>query len=439
MPSQVNGIARRIGHYRDGLVSLGCKVDFLHPEAGLDKVIPHVNPWNFTARMMIVLPSYFMQLLSTEYDVVHAVLPLNLSGMWLLTAFKAIRTFRHQSKPSLIVSWHCNMADYVNHHTPAMLVPLARLTLFQGLFAVLPCISDRILTPTKSTDPDIVQQWDGRAGVCHTGIEKGEFSPCNKASQWGISWTKEKNSYLNEKRCEFLIVCVGRLSFEKGVDELIRTHHLLEGCALWLIGDGPARPSLEMLARELKAPVKFLGYQMGEALHAAYAVADVFVCPSLTETFGQTVNEAIASQVRVALPNVPVFAEAYSHMIPKDAFWEPLDRSAMAKAIMKQLQRHRDGDEEGIPNLQKLKTWSEACEDLISEYEKASTCHRDMNFTSIFFFPVWYLVTILCSVYIFFLAFVRTLFGGSVRVYFSTVPNRIENKMRNIKQKLLEV
>mmetsp|Transcript_15422 Transcript_15422/g.18781 ORF Transcript_15422/g.18781 Transcript_15422/m.18781 type:complete len:98 (+) Transcript_15422:826-1119(+) len=95
---------------------------------------------------------------------------------------------------------------------------------------------------------------------------------------------------------------------------------LLKGCALWLVGDGPHREELELLVQGLNAPVQFLGYQTGDALHATYAIADCFVCPSLTETFGQTVNEALASQIRVALPSVPVFIEAYSHAIPKDAF-----------------------------------------------------------------------------------------------------------------------
>jgi glycosyltransferase involved in cell wall biosynthesis len=125
VPPQVNGIARRIGHYKEGLVNLGHKVDFLHPEVGLDKVIPHVNPWNFTARMMIIVPKHFYQILNTEYDIVHCVLPLNLSGMWLLAAFKAIRTFRKESKPSLVVSWHCNMVNYVEHHSPAICLWLA--------------------------------------------------------------------------------------------------------------------------------------------------------------------------------------------------------------------------------------------------------------------------------------------------------------------------
>jgi glycosyltransferase involved in cell wall biosynthesis len=388
--------------------------------------------------VMILLPNYFFQVLNKDFDVVHVVLPLNLSGMWLLAAFKAVRTFRNQTKPSLVVSWHCNMVDYVVHHSPPGLLWLTRLILFKGLFAVLPLISDRILTPTKSTDPEIVQQWEGRAGVCFTGIEMGSFSPGNKNSEWGSTWSRRKEAYLKETNCEFLIVCVGRLSPEKGTDELIRTLSLLPGCALWLVGDGPARPSLELLASECKANVKFLGYQKGDALHAVYAVGDLFVCPSLTETFGQTVNEALASQVRVALPNVAVFAEAYSHVVPKDAFWKPLDRSAMACAIMKQLERHRNGDEFGIPDLSKLMTWDEACLDLITEYKKASTGQRGLPVSAAITFPLWYLVTIFTSLSIFYLSFVRTLFGGSVRVYFSMVPSRIENKMKDLKKDLQE-
>ncbi len=120
----------------------------------------------------------------------------------------------------------------------------------------------------------------------------------------------------------FYCQCVGRLSPEKSVDELIKALKGLNDCALWLVGDGPQRPELESLASDLDVPVQFLGYQSGDALHAVYSVADLFVCPSLTETFGQTVNEALACQVGVALPYVPVFVEAYGDALPRNAFWE---------------------------------------------------------------------------------------------------------------------
>src|SRR5690606_31292419 len=59
---------------------------------------------------------------------------------------------------------------------------------------------------------------------------------------------------------------------------------------------GPAR---EHLARDYPE-AKFLGVRRDEALGEAYAAADVFVFPSLTDTFGNVLLEAMASGVPVA-------------------------------------------------------------------------------------------------------------------------------------------
>jgi hypothetical protein len=66
-------------------------IDVLHPDSGADAVLSHVNPWNFTARMMIVHPYQLVKLLTTPYDVVHIVMPANLSGMWILALYKILR------------------------------------------------------------------------------------------------------------------------------------------------------------------------------------------------------------------------------------------------------------------------------------------------------------------------------------------------------------
>ena len=168
------------------------------------------------------------------------------------------------------------------------------------------------------------------------------------------------------------------------------------------------------MANDLCVPVKFLGYQSGEALHAVYTVADLFVCPSLTETFGQTVNEALASHVRVALPNVPVFAEAYGEALQKDAFWEPLNQPAMVEAIMRQL----DGKSKK-PNLACLKTWDEAAGALLDEYVEAFE-DRQHTFTLLaaIYFPLWWLITITVALIFFVFSQLRSLCGGSLRLFF---------------------
>ena len=439
VPPQVNGIARRIGHYADGLRRLGCDVNLLHPDSGYEKVLPHVNPWNFTSKMMCLLPGHLCQLVNESYDVVHVVLPLNLSGMWLLAAFKLRRVLRGDSSPCLVLSWHCNLVDYLNFHIPQFMQGIAFSCIVNGLCSMLPNISDRILTPTKATEPDVVSLWKGRSGVCYTGIEKGSFSPSNKSSEWGFKWNKEKLRFLKEHQCEFLLVCVGRLSPEKGCFDLVKALTLMEGCALWLVGDGPSRLELELLAEELDAPVKFLGYQKGESLHATYSVADCFVCPSLTETFGQTVNEALASQVRVALPSVPVFVEAYSDIIPKDAFWEPSNMQSMATAISNQLTRHKNKDPEGIPDLKKLKSWDDTCKLLLDEYKEAMKNRRsDFKLSKAIMFPFWLVMTFIAALWLLYMSTIRTICGGSFRVLLSTAPKRVENTLKDIHRRFLK-
>ncbi|MGE0566016.1 MAG: glycosyltransferase, partial [Pseudolabrys sp.] len=63
-----------------------------------------------------------------------------------------------------------------------------------------------------------------------------------------------------------------------------------------VVGDGPARADLQ---RKFPEAV-FLGAQHGEELSRTYASADVFVFPSLTDTFGLVLLEALASGLPVA-------------------------------------------------------------------------------------------------------------------------------------------
>jgi hypothetical protein len=68
------------------------------------KVLSHVNPWNFTARMMIIHPYQLIELLTTNYDVVHIVMPANLSGMWILASYKILRCVKVRPASSLYIT-----------------------------------------------------------------------------------------------------------------------------------------------------------------------------------------------------------------------------------------------------------------------------------------------------------------------------------------------
>jgi 1,2-diacylglycerol 3-alpha-glucosyltransferase/glucuronosyltransferase len=95
---------------------------------------------------------------------------------------------------------------------------------------------------------------------------------------------------------------VGRIAIEKNVEAFLALD--LPGTKV-VIGDGPAR---SQLARDYPQ-VKFLGPKTGEDLVRHYAASDVFVFPSLTDTFGLVMLEALACGVPVA---------AYPVLGPKD-------------------------------------------------------------------------------------------------------------------------
>ncbi|HLX04375.1 MAG TPA: glycosyltransferase, partial [Candidatus Binatus sp.] len=93
-----------------------------------------------------------------------------------------------------------------------------------------------------------------------------------------------------------LLLCVGNLVPEKGHDLAIEALSRLDGCRLLVIGEGPQRPQLEMLAkrRGVTARVSFMRSMPQEALVDAYAAADVLVHPSLREGWPNVVLEALA-------------------------------------------------------------------------------------------------------------------------------------------------
>jgi glycosyltransferase involved in cell wall biosynthesis len=91
---------------------------------------------------------------------------------------------------------------------------------------------------------------------------------------------------------------VGRVAVEKNISAFVETD--LPGTKV-VVGDGP---QLELL-REKHPDVHFLGVKQGEDLAACFANADVFVFPSLTDTFGLVILEAMAAGTPVAAFRAP--------------------------------------------------------------------------------------------------------------------------------------
>lgn len=100
-------------------------------------------------------------------------------------------------------------------------------------------------------------------------------------------------------RGEVLVGYVGRLAPEKKVEHLAAVTKV-RGARLVVVGDGPSRPDLERALRGTDAVL--LGQLAGEELADAYAALDVFVHTGTQETFGQTLQEAMATGLPVLAP-----------------------------------------------------------------------------------------------------------------------------------------
>jgi glycosyltransferase involved in cell wall biosynthesis len=94
-------------------------------------------------------------------------------------------------------------------------------------------------------------------------------------------------------------LCVGRLAPEKNLGVAMTAFAALRevhgDVRLVFVGDGPQRAELQSRCPE----AVFAGQRGGDDLAAHYASADVFLFPSLTETFGNVTPEAMASGLTV--------------------------------------------------------------------------------------------------------------------------------------------
>jgi len=105
---------------------------------------------------------------------------------------------------------------------------------------------------------------------------------------------------------EKILMHVSNFRKVKRVEDVVRMFDLLikeTPAKLLLVGDGPERISIEMLCRKLGncEHVRFLGKQ--DAVEDLLAIADLFVLPSETESFGLAALEAMACEVPVISSN----------------------------------------------------------------------------------------------------------------------------------------
>ena len=174
------------------------------------------------------------------------------------------------------------------------------------------------------------------------------------------------------------VLCVARQYPRKHVDDLLRAlpavRRAVPGACALIVGDGPARAGLE---RELAgAPATFTGFLQGDDLATAYASADLFVFPSATETFGQVIQEAMAS----GLPVVAARAGGALDLIREGetglffAPGSPADLRAAARELLDAPER-RAAMGRAARAAAERRTWSHVLDALLEHYTRVIRPH----------------------------------------------------------------
>jgi glycosyltransferase involved in cell wall biosynthesis len=206
-------------------------------------------------------------------DLIHAVNPFILgpSGIY----------YARRLKVPLVASYHTNVAAYARYYNLNFWSDAARWWTRQ-----LHNRAEVNLCTSKATMDYLLKEGIKRVRLWPQGVDARRFHP-DKASE--RCREKLSDGYPSDK----LLLYVGRLAPEKGIERLKVILREVPGTRLAIVGDGPARRDLE---REFSGTATvFTGILQGEELAAAYTSADAFLFPSTTDTLGLSMIEALAS------------------------------------------------------------------------------------------------------------------------------------------------
>ncbi len=206
-------------------------------------------------------------------DIVHAANPISLASSGVHYAKKL--------KIPLICSFHTNTPYYLDHYN----FGFAKAHLWNYLRDLHNSASINLVTSQAMYE--LLQSQDIHGlRVLPKGVDISNRHP--------RFYSKEMRKRLTDGQEEkTLLIFVGRLAPEKEISSLKEIMEKRDDIRLAIVGDGPSRGELEDLFAGTNTV--FTGFLKGRDLSQAYASADAFVFPSLSETLGLVITESMAS------------------------------------------------------------------------------------------------------------------------------------------------
>ena len=225
-------------------------------------------------------------------DIVHMVSPATLSAM----AYDYVRS----EKLPCLATYHTDIASYTaKYHVPF-------LKSFIDFFTNITYHrAGRVLAPSASSKLQLERDCGLKdVGIFSRGVDTQLFKHRDTLS------SEQRRALQLELGLDpdcITILYAGRLAGEKSIPVLVRDFKDLSDAGhpvqLLLVGDGPIKAELK---KELKRyPAFFAGFKQGDDYARMFQLADIFAFPSRTETFGQVVQEAMASALPVIVFDAP--------------------------------------------------------------------------------------------------------------------------------------
>ncbi len=290
-PPEVNGVAMTIGRIVAAMQARDHPIQLIRPRQGQDDVggtAPNLEqvlkpgipiPRYDSLRMGLPAKASLMRLWRQKRpDVVHLVTEGPLGWSALSAALKL--------NIPVTSDFHTNFHSYSRHYGLGLLkTPIASyLRKFHNR-------TQLTMVPTRALREELAAEGYRSLEVVARGVDTELFNPARRDATLRARW--------GANEADPVALYVGRLAPEKNLPLVMRAFAALREVSprarLVLVGDGPLRGELARTHRE----AVFAGMRTGVDLATHYASADVFLFPSLTETFGNVTLEAMASGLAV--------------------------------------------------------------------------------------------------------------------------------------------
>jgi glycosyltransferase involved in cell wall biosynthesis len=265
---QVNGVVRTLNALIAELRTMGHEISVINPEGRPSWPMPLYREISLTG---MTVEEALDEISRVRPDAIHIATEGPIGWTVRRACLKAGLRFT--------TGFHTRFAEYAAARLPLPGV----LSLGWQVLRRFHAPSHAVMVPTRSIAAELDRRSFGNVRIWTRGVDRSLFR----------SYPRD---HLNLPRP--IVLYAGRLSVEKGIDDFMRLK--VKGSKV-LVGDGPERERLQKRGRD----AHFLGFRHGEDYARTLAAADVMVFPSLTDTFGLVMLEAMACGTPVAAYNAP--------------------------------------------------------------------------------------------------------------------------------------